>query len=116
MITYEQDPDVIRWGLQLFDSDPYSNCGGYCGTLAQDHGVNQDYYQGQYFNEDQYDAESCNIANDELIAHALQEELSHLAVAEVPRSPNEVEDHLQVSSFQQDWFGQSMVNYVSGIC
>lgn len=114
MITYEQDPDVIRWGLQLFDSDPYSNCGGYCGTLAQDHGVNQDYYQGQYFNEDQYDAESCNIANDELIAHALQEELSHLAVAEVPRSPNEVEDHLQVSSFQQDWFGQSMVNYVSG--
>ncbi|XP_040992325.1 OVARIAN TUMOR DOMAIN-containing deubiquitinating enzyme 12-like isoform X6 [Juglans microcarpa x Juglans regia] len=34
MTTYEQDPDVLQWGLQLFDSDPYSSC-GYYGTIIQ---------------------------------------------------------------------------------
>ncbi|XP_035541263.1 OVARIAN TUMOR DOMAIN-containing deubiquitinating enzyme 12-like isoform X6 [Juglans regia] len=34
MTTYEQDPDVLQWGLQLFDSDPYSSC-GYYGTIMQ---------------------------------------------------------------------------------
>lgn len=27
MITYEQDPDVVQWGLRFFESDPCSDCG-----------------------------------------------------------------------------------------
>ena len=112
MITYEQDPDVVRWGLQLFDSDPYFNC-GYGGTVTSD---NLDYYHGQNFKEDHYGFDICNIENDELIAHALQEELSQLAVAEAPESPHGGEDNLQISVFEQDFLSQSLGNYYSGKC
>ncbi|KAK0604876.1 hypothetical protein LWI29_020466 [Acer saccharum] len=110
MITYEQDPDVVRWGLQLFDSDPYFNC-GYGGTVTSD---NLDYYHGQNFKEDHYDFDFCNIENDELIAHALQEELSQLAVAEAPESPHGGEENLQICVFEQDFLSQSLGNYYSG--
>ncbi|KAK9279750.1 hypothetical protein L1049_013432 [Liquidambar formosana] len=112
MITYEQDSDVVRWGLQLFDGDPFSNC-GYCGTITQE---DADYYHGQYLRDDQYETEFSNVENDELIAHALQEELSRLTVAEVPESSLEGAENLQVSIFShEDWLGQSMGNYGSGI-
>ncbi|KAK4857015.1 hypothetical protein QYF36_023696 [Acer negundo] len=110
MITYEQDPDVVWWGLQLFDSDPYFNC-GYGGSVTSD---NLDYYHGQNFKEDHYDFDFCNIENDELIAHALQEELSQLAVAEAPESPHGGEENLQISVFEQDFLSQSLGNYYSG--
>lgn len=111
MISYEQDPDIVRWGLQLFNSDPYSSC-GYYGTIIPD---DADYYHGQYFEEDNYDTECSNVENDELIAQALQEELSQLAVAEAPGSSDEELEHLQASAFSQGWLGQSMGNYGSGI-
>ncbi|XP_021812329.1 OTU domain-containing protein DDB_G0284757-like [Prunus avium] len=110
MLTYEQDPDVIRWGLELFDGDPYSNCGTY-GTVNQD---DANYYQGLYFKQDVYDTDCRNVEYDELFAHALQEELSLLAIEEEPgASPEEVE-HLQLSVFPQDWLQQSIGNYGSG--
>ncbi|GLT54834.1 hypothetical protein SLA2020_279980 [Shorea laevis] len=110
MISYEQDSDIVQWGLQLFDSDPYSSC-GYYGTILPD---DVDYYHGQHFDEDNYDTECSNVENDELIAQALQEELSLLAVAEAPGSSDEELKHLQVSAFSQGWLGQSMGNYGSG--
>ncbi|XP_062173123.1 OVARIAN TUMOR DOMAIN-containing deubiquitinating enzyme 12-like isoform X3 [Alnus glutinosa] len=97
MISYEQDPDIVRWGLQLFNSDPYSSCGYYDTTIPDD----VDYYHGQYFEEDNYDTECSNVENDELIAQALQEELSQLAVAEAPGSSDEELEHLQASAFSQ---------------
>lgn len=112
MLTYEQDPDVLRWGLQLFEGDPYSNC-CYSGTVQQDHG---DYYQGQYFREDIYDTDCSNVDNDDLMVHNLQEKLSHLEVLEEPGSPNQGVENFQPSVFSQDWLGQSMGNYGSGTC
>ncbi|GKV47323.1 hypothetical protein SLEP1_g54233 [Rubroshorea leprosula] len=92
MTTSEQDSYVVQWSMQLFDCDPYAN------------------YHGQYFKEDHYDTECCNVENDELIAHALQQELSQLSVVEEQGSPNEG----QVSGYQQDWVCQSIGNYGSG--
>lgn len=112
MITHDQDSDVYQWGLRLFESDPYFNC-GYTNAITTDDGS---YYYGLYFKEDHYDAVSCDIENDELIAHALQEELSHLAVAEVHDSPCEGEGNLQGSAFQQDWLTHSVEDYYSGKC
>lgn len=105
MLTYEQDPDVVRWGLQLFDSDPYSNC-GYLGTVIQDDCDGDYYHQAQYFKQESYDSDSDsrNVENDEVIAHALQEELSQLAILDEPGSTDEEGiEHLQVSGFSQDW-------------
>ncbi|KAL5565752.1 hypothetical protein UlMin_028916 [Ulmus minor] len=116
MLTYEQDPDVVRWGLQLFDSDPYSNC-GYPVTITQHDG---DYYpgQGQYYNEETYekDCENVeNVENDEAIARTLQEELSQLALLEEePESSHEGAGNLQIANFSQDWVDQSVGNYGSG--
>lgn len=110
MLTYEQDPDVLRWGLQLFEGDPYSNC-CYSGNVQQDHG---DYYHGQYFTEDTYDTDCSNVDNDELMVQSLQEKLSHLEVLEKPGSPNEGVENFQPSVFSQDWLNQSMGNYGSG--
>lgn len=110
MITYEQDPDVVRWGLELFDGDPFSYC-GYGGTVTQDC---VDYCHGQYFMEDHYGTECSNVDNDELVAHALQVELSQLTVAEGPESALEGAEHLQVSIFPQNCFGQSPGTYCCG--
>ena len=111
MITYEQDPDVVRWGLQLFDGDPFSNC-GYGGTIVQN---DVSYYDGPYFKEDHYDNECSNVENDEIIAHALQEELSQLAVDEAAGLSHEVVEDLQVSIFPEEWPDQSIGNYGFGI-
>lgn len=116
MITHvEQDPDVVQWGLQFFQSDPYSNY-AYCDTTTTQDNV--DHYDGeQHFKGDNYDNTECfNVEDDELFAHALQEELSQLAVTEVPESPQEENEHLQMPVFQQDWLGQSMENDSSGRC
>ena len=111
MITYEQDPDVVRWGLQLFDGDPFSNC-GYGGTIIQN---DVSYYDGLYFKEDHYENECSNVENDEIIAHALQEELSQLAVDEAPGLSHEVVEQLQVSVFPEEWPDQPVANYGFGI-
>ena len=110
MITYEQDPDVVRWGLQLFDGDPFSNC-GYGGTIVQN---DVSYYDGPYFKEDHYDNECGNAENGDIIEHALQEELSRLAVDEAARFSHEVAEDLQVSILPKGWPYQSMENYGFG--
>lgn len=110
MIMYEQDPEVLQWGLQLFESDPYYNC-AYGDTISPDE---VDYNNGQHFGDDHYDTECCNVEYDELIARALQEELSQLAVVEAPESPCGEEDNLQVPDFQEEWLSQSVANYYSG--
>lgn len=44
MTTYEQDPDVLQWGLDLLQGDQYAN-NGYCGINALDGDA---YYGGGY--------------------------------------------------------------------
>ncbi|XP_022986159.1 OTU domain-containing protein DDB_G0284757-like isoform X2 [Cucurbita maxima] len=106
MITHEQDPDVVRWGLELFDGNPFSNY-GYCGNVDHDE---IEYYQGQCFDADSYD-KICNIENNELIAQTLQE-LSQLAVAE-PVSFDEGIENVQLSMCPQDWFSLSINTFGS---
>lgn len=57
--------------------------------------------------EPQLPREPTNVENDEIIAHALQEELSHLAAVEASGDPHPTEDHLQASILAQDWLGPS---------
>ena len=109
MITHEQDPDVVRWGLELFDGDPFSNY-GYCGNVSHDE---IQYYQGQCFDVDNYD-KACNIESNELIAQTLQE-LSQLAITE-PVSFVEGLENLQLSACPQDWLSLSINSYSSGMC
>ncbi|KAJ4822076.1 hypothetical protein Tsubulata_020324 [Turnera subulata] len=77
MVMYEQDSDVVQWGLRLLDGDP-SFYPGYYGEIIQ----TDDSYEEQYI-RDHYDISDCtHIENDEIIARTLQEEFSQLAVAE----------------------------------
>ncbi|RWR72273.1 OTU domain-containing protein [Cinnamomum micranthum f. kanehirae] len=108
--TYEQDPDVVRWGLHLLDGDPYSNS-GYCGN-ASEHDTNL--YNGENASDSLYTTEHTTVENDEILAYALQEELTHLAVAEASGSSQAGEEHLQESILAQDWFGPSTSYFSSG--
>lgn len=56
---------------------------------------NLDYYQGPYFEEDDYSMECVNVDSDELIARVLQEELSQLTVTEADQSVHEEPEQLQ---------------------
>lgn len=107
MITHEQDPDVVRWGLELFDGNPFSNY-GYCGNIHDE----IQYYQGQCLDVDNYD-KACTIENNELIAQTLQE-LSQLAVAE-PVSFDQGTENVQLPTCPQDWFSLSINAYGSGM-
>ncbi|XP_010253950.1 PREDICTED: OTU domain-containing protein DDB_G0284757-like isoform X2 [Nelumbo nucifera] len=113
MISHEPDPDVVRWGLHHLVGDYLFPNSVYFGTVTQH---DSDYYDGQYGRESHYDIEiECsNVENDEVIAHALQEELSQLAIAEASGSTNAEEEHLQASILAQDWLGPSVRNYNSG--
>lgn len=114
MVTSEQEHDFVEWGLQLFNSDPYANC-GYCGVLTHENG---EYYNGNSFKEDDhYDAgECCNVENDEAIAHTLQlQELSKLAVVGSPSQGEEEELQLQVCGYTRDCINQSVGDFGSGI-
>lgn len=112
MISYEQDPDVVQWGLQLFEADPYSTC-GYCGAVTLE---NVSCYHGHYFNEDNYDTDEFSyIENDELMAQALQQQLSQLAVAEASTPPDQWEENIQLSSFPQEWHSHPVGDYEPGI-
>lgn len=121
MLTYGDDPDVIRWGLNLLDGD-LDNSSNYCGSSTL-HEAN--YYNDPYPSEGHHvhyasvvategDIEHTNVENDEMIAHAFQEELSQLAVAEASGSANVGDEHLQASILAQDWLGPSSRNYFSG--
>ncbi|XVF46294.1 hypothetical protein PTKIN_Ptkin03bG0016400 [Pterospermum kingtungense] len=128
MTTYEQEHDFVKWGLQLFNGDPYAD-GGYGGVLTQEDG---EYYRGNYFRDDHYDVGECfNVESDEAFAHSLQlEELSQLAVVGSPDEGEEEDDEeedddddedegeeelqLQLSGYQQDCIDQSVENFGSG--
>lgn len=112
MLNYEQDPDVVRWGLQLFGTDPYFNC-AYSETVVHDH---ESHYRQGYFKEENYETDYRIFENDEVIAHALQEELSKLTISGESKATDEEIEDLQVSVALQDWVEQSNRNYGSGIC
>ncbi|CAI9105017.1 OLC1v1003845C2 [Oldenlandia corymbosa var. corymbosa] len=104
MITHEQDPDVVRWGLQLFDGDPYSNS-SYYGSLPQN---------STACYENHYITEFNGAEHSELTANSLQEQFSQFSLSEQsPNFPDGV-GNAQASFYQQDWFGPPVANYTFG--
>ncbi|XP_027085567.1 uncharacterized protein LOC113771813 isoform X1 [Coffea eugenioides] len=101
MLSYEQDPDVVRWGLQLFDGDPYSNC-GYCSTIPQNN-------TGCY--ENHYGSVFSNVEENELAANSLEQQFSYFTLTDQPQDFLQGVENAQTSCYQQQWFNQSMENY-----
>ncbi|KAJ8465946.1 hypothetical protein OPV22_028498 [Ensete ventricosum] len=110
MITYEQDSDIHHWGFDFLHCDLFS-VPPYCGGTSQQ---DSSFYDTSYVGEGDIDPECATIENDEIIAHALQEELSQLAVAEASGSTHAEDDCIQVSVLTQDWFSPYMRSYSSG--
>ncbi|GFS35506.1 hypothetical protein Acr_00g0040250 [Actinidia rufa] len=103
MIMYEQDPDVVRWGLQLLDICRISNGGSPGSTIH----YNRDLSRVESVREG-YCEPKCNaLESDEIIVCAFQEELSRLAAAEASGFSHGGEEHLQESILAQDWRGPS---------
>ncbi|CAL9200563.1 unnamed protein product [Musa hybrid cultivar] len=110
MITYEQDSDIHHWGFDFLHCDLFS-VPPYCGGTSQQ---DSSFYDTSYVGEGDIDPECATIENDEIIAHALQEELSQLAVAEASGSTHAEDECLQVSVLTQDWFSPYMRSYSPG--
>lgn len=108
---YEQDPDVIRWGLHLLQGDPASNS-EYCGTANQ---IDVSVYNGNYTRENGFRDDGTTVENDEIIAQALQEEFSQVAVAEASGPSHAGEEKLQASVVAQEWSGPTISDFISGI-
>ncbi|EOY18719.1 Cysteine proteinases superfamily protein, putative isoform 2 [Theobroma cacao] len=97
MITYDIDPDVLRWGLEDLQVCVFSHSGA-SGSVTQ---YERDNSQTGYIGEGYYEPEHVNVENDAVIAHAFQEELSRVAAAEASGSTNPGQD----SILAQDCFG-----------
>lgn len=99
MTMYQVDPDVVRWGLHLIDVCSLSNDGSprtvtfYQNDLSLTESVEEGFCtQTPYF-----------VENDEVIAHALQEELSRLAAADASGFASAENELHRDSILDQDW-------------
>ncbi|KAF7147661.1 hypothetical protein RHSIM_Rhsim03G0117600 [Rhododendron simsii] len=107
MIMYEQDPDVVRWGLHLLDICRIPS-GGSPGSSIH---YEKDLSQVECVKEGYCETKCDEVENDEIIAHALQQELSRLAAAEASGSSQAGEEDLQASILSQDWRVPSNRNF-----
>ncbi|KAG0478202.1 hypothetical protein HPP92_012921 [Vanilla planifolia] len=98
MIMYDHDPDVVRWGLHLLHVDSPSVVYGEKTTQ-----YNANNCQLEYSHESNVSIDFVNVENDEVIAHALQEEYSQVALAEASGTSPAGQKHLQASVLAQDW-------------
>ncbi|XAR72128.1 Ubiquitinyl hydrolase 1 [Bertholletia excelsa] len=105
MYIYQLDPDGNHWGLPVLHvfhtstgNSPYSI--HYARDLSQVERVQEGYNETKH-----YEGE-----NDEIIARALQEELSRLAAVEASGSSSAVEKHFQASFLAQDWQSPSSMH------
>ena len=114
MTANEQDPDVIKWGLNLLDFDSLFNSSYGC-DYNQDDGNT---YHGRYMRDYNYNTEcnsDCNyVENDAMIAHTLQEEFSRLAVGDAAQSSHVEAEHFHSSNVSSDWRAPPSPNYCPG--
>lgn len=111
MVLFELDPDIIRWGLHhllpapaAYSADnrtqttPTTPCTAFVRPLDQptgDMGTS---------NSVEIKVEHVNaVDNDEVIAQALQEELSHVALAEASGATNAADDQQHSAVLTQQW-------------
>ena len=108
---YEQDPDILWWGLHLLHGDPLSNIG--CCEIPIE---NVDSFEsGVHASESNIGTDHTNVENDEILAHALQEELSQIAAREASGSSLAVDELSQASVLAQDWLDFSARYTHSGL-
>ncbi|CAI9759757.1 unnamed protein product [Fraxinus pennsylvanica] len=106
---YEPDPDVVRWGLHLIDVCSLTNCGS-LGTVTC---YDKDSSQIESVKVGYWDTAHSILESDEVIAHALQEELSSLAALEASESEYAGEQQQQASILAQTWLDPSRRNFGS---
>lgn len=100
---YELDPDVVRWGLHLIDVCSITSKGSPQTVTCYE----EDLSTTNTVNEGFCSTTDSHVENDEVIAHALQEELSKLASTEASRSASSGEEHQEASILAQEWLGPS---------
>ncbi|KAL9675019.1 hypothetical protein QQ045_003218 [Rhodiola kirilowii] len=108
MISYEQDPDVVRWGLQLFDGDPLYRCNYGDSMIPND----ANYRHGEYFNDGVYVTDSIHTVDDRITKPDLQAQLSQLEFREMADSQLSHEE-TQPLSYSHNWVDH-LENYSSG--
>ncbi|KAK6942795.1 OTU domain, partial [Dillenia turbinata] len=100
-----QESDVERWGLNFLEVDPiFTSVYSYSAD-------NYQHYHGEYFGNTHYDIDNSSVENDEIIAHTLQEELSHLTISDASEPSRAEEAPLHASMYSQDWLSSSTPNY-----
>jgi len=128
MVLYDHDPDIIRWGLHLLL--PGGVVGGGAATDNSAHHHTQTTtstpYSAyalplQHANGDSSNSTEINVEhvarddavnNDEIIAQALQEELSQIALAEASGASSADDNHSAVLT--QQWFRPRTIHVASG--
>uniref|UniRef100_A0A7N0TWD9 ubiquitinyl hydrolase 1 n=1 Tax=Kalanchoe fedtschenkoi TaxID=63787 RepID=A0A7N0TWD9_KALFE len=108
MISHEQDPDVVRWGLQLFEGDPLSNY-SYGDSLTSN---DAHYYHGHYFTDGHHVIESIHTDDDGISRHDLQTHLSQLELSGSDDSQLDNGESLS-QTYSRDWIDH-LANYSSG--
>lgn len=100
----QQDSDFMHWvlGGDLFYPSVYSF------TTQHDNG---EMHHHMHDFRGHTDTQSSQIENDKVIAGILQEEFSHLDVAEASQFSNADEQQLQASSGPHDWYSPLATNY-----
>ena len=108
MVLFELDPDIIRWGLHHLlpapagysadnrtQTTPTTPCTAFVRPLDQPMGSS---------NSVEIKVEHVNaVDNDEVIAQALQEELSHVALAEASGATSTADDQQHSAVLTQQW-------------
>ena len=129
MVLYDHDPDIIRWGLHLLL--PGGVVGGGAATDNSAHHHTQTTTSTPYSayapplhhaNGDSSNSTEINVEhvarddavnNDEIIAQALQEELSQIALAEASGASSADNNHSAVLT--QQWFRPRTIHVASGM-
>lgn len=111
MVINECDSDILQWGLRLLEVDPYSNA-GYYGEII--HNEADDNYPRHYVGSN-YETDSNDVENDEIIARTLQEEFSRVAVTETSGYSDAGEEHSQASNLVHNWHSPSTKDHYPGI-
>ncbi|KAI4364255.1 hypothetical protein MLD38_020372 [Melastoma candidum] len=101
IVMLEQDPDFMRWGCRLFHTIPLISSGYYIEPIPQDV---SSVYQGQgEYSVIENSGVPGSVENDEIVAQALQEEFSQLAMRESPGYSTAADEESKVAVDQQNW-------------
>lgn len=106
-MSCEPEYDAARGVLSFLDVDQLFSSNYYGDSTQHDIEICHE----QYSTENPYHPSYCNVDNDEVIAHALQEEWSELYITEDAQSSHADDQYLQASTGVQHWHGSPREYY-----